>query len=185
MQFPQIRMQSQMAQIAIKQTGGVQTIRQPQAEQTIQQPKADISMKTRPSKLTIDQTKAWEDMGLMHISKRIETFANEGKQGLKEGIARKVRQGDELMKIENGGNPLARQAAENGHDGMKSLGIDFIPSHFSVKTTYEPSEVDITVNPNPPIIQATPNKPIMEYQPGSVETSMKQYPSLEIDVVVE
>ncbi|MFD1038882.1 DUF6470 family protein [Virgibacillus byunsanensis] len=183
MQLPQIRMNSQMAQIQIQQTNGKQYIKQPKADLFIQQPQADISINTTPSRLTIDQTQAWEDMGLMHISKRIKQFANEGKQGLFEGIARKAQQGNELMEIENQGSPIPRQAAQNSFEGMKSLAIEFIPSHFAVKTSFQPSEVDINVKVNKPIIEARVNKPTHQYEKGAVDTSMKQYQSLEIDVV--
>lgn len=183
MHFPQIRMQSQMAQIQIQQTKGRQEIRQPKADLSIQQPRAQVSMKTTPSKLQIDQTQAWEDMNLMHIFRRNDKFAQEGMNAALEGAGRRAAEGTELMKIENGGNPIASQAIRNGHTPMKSLGIKFIPSHFSVKTSYQPSKVQIDVQTNKPIIEATPRRPEHHYEPGSVDISMKQYQSLEIDFV--
>ncbi|SDQ25213.1 DUF6470 family protein [Virgibacillus salinus] len=183
MELPQIRMESQMARIQIQQIAGKQEIQQPQAQISIQQPKAEVSMRTTPSKLSIDQTQAWEDMGLMHISKRIEKFANDGRQGLLEGIARRVQQGAELMKIENDGNPIVNQAATNAHDQMKQLGIKFIPSHFAVKIHYQPSELKIDTEVNQPIINNKPQMPIINYQPGEVSTSMKQYQDLQIDFI--
>jgi len=180
MKLPQIRIQSQMAQIQIQKTDAQQQISQPRAELKIQQPKAEVSIRTTPGKLNIDQTQAWEDMNLMHISKRIEKYADDGKAAVLQGIARRAQQGDELMRIENGGNPLISQAIQNGHDQQKSLGIKFIPSHFSVKTSYQPAEVNIDVQINRPIIEATPRKPQFEYQPGKVETSLKQRQDLEI-----
>ncbi|WP_099159878.1 DUF6470 family protein [Virgibacillus ndiopensis] len=183
MQLPQIRMSSQMAQITIQQTPGHQEIQQPEADLSIQQPKAEISMKTTPSKLRIDQTQAWEDMNLMHISKRIEKFASDGRQRLLEGIGRRARQGNELMEIENKGNPIASQAIENGYDGMKKLGITFIPSQFAVKINYQPSDLQIDVKVNKPIIDAEPHRPIHKYEPSNVNIGMKQYQDLQIDFV--
>ncbi|WP_308418970.1 DUF6470 family protein [Virgibacillus oceani] len=174
-------MTSQKAMIAIQQTPGRQEIQQPRAELSIQQPKAEISMSTTPSKLRIDQTQAWEDMNLMHIFKRIEKFANDGHQGLMEGIARRVRQGDELMKIENKGNPIAGQAIENGFDQMKSLGIKFIPSMDAVKIHYQPSDLKIDVKVNKPRIEAEAHKPLHEYHRGNVSISMKQFSNLDIN----
>ncbi|SFA88248.1 hypothetical protein SAMN04488072_10354 [Lentibacillus halodurans] len=182
MRLPQIRMESQMAQIQIQQTSSRQEIRQPEADISIRQPHAEVSIETQPSKLTIDQTKAWEDMGLMHISRFIEKYANDGRQGVMDGIARRVKQGNGLMKIENDGNPIASQAITNAYDQQKQLGITFIPSHFAVKTNYEPADVEINVNINRPVIQNEPQKPIHTYTPGNVTTSMRQYQYLEIDV---
>lgn len=183
MQLPQIRMQSQMAHISIQQVNGKQSIEQPRASMSIQQPKADMTINRTPSKLQIDQTQAWEDMNLMHIFKRIEKFANEGMQGAKEGTARRVSQGDALMRIEDKGNPIASQAIQNGFDHMKRLGIKFIPSMSAVKINYQPSEVSIDVQVNKPIIKAEQNKPVIQYNPGNVEIAMKNYQSLEIDFV--
>lgn len=183
MQLPQIRMQSQMAQIQIHTTPPRQEIRQPEADISIRQPRADVSMDTKPAKLTIDQTQAWEDMGLMHIFKRIEKYAKDGHQGVMEGIARRAKQGDELMKIENDGNPLVSQAITNAYDQPKQPGIAFIPSQFAVETNYEPSDVEINVNVNKPIIDNDPQKPIHTYTPGDVTTRMKQYQDLQIDFV--
>lgn len=180
MKLPQIRIQSQMAQIQIQKTDAQQKISQPKAELTIQQPKAVVNIETTPGKLTIDQTQAWEDMNLMHISKRIKKYADDGKAAVLQGIARRAQQGNELMRIENDGNPLMSQAVQNGHDQQKSLGITFIPSHFSVKTDYQPADVNINVQVNKPIIEATPRKPQFEYQPGKVETSLKQREQLDI-----
>ncbi|WP_087972569.1 DUF6470 family protein [Oceanobacillus rekensis] len=180
MKLPQVQIQSQMAQIQIQTTNARQQISQPQADLTIQQPQAEVTIRTTPGKLQIDQTGAWEDMNLMHVSKSIEKFAQDGKNALMQGIARKASQGDELMKIENGGNPIASQAMQNSYDSMKSLGIKFIPSHFSVKTNYQPAEVHIDVQTKKPMVDATPRKPEISYQPGKVETSLKQRESLDI-----
>ncbi|PAV31017.1 hypothetical protein CIL05_04725 [Virgibacillus profundi] len=183
MRLPQIRMESQMAKIQIQQTPGKQEIQQPNAKTSIQLPKAQVSMSTTPSKLQIDQTKAWEDMNLMHITKRNDKFAQEGVQAIKEGMARRAQQGSQLMKIENNGNPIASQAIANGYDGKKNLGIKFIPSHFSVKINYQPSEVHINVQTNKPVIEATIRKPEHIYKKGSVDISMQQYQELEIDFI--
>lgn len=183
MQLPQIRLQSQMAQISIKQYQGKQEIRQPQADMSIQQPKAEITMKTTPSKLRIDQTEAWEDMNMMHISKRIEKFANDGYRGWLDGIEKRVRQGAELMKIEDKGNPIGSQAVENGFDGMKTLGIEFIPSQFAVNIQYEPAKLQIDTKVNKPIMEATPKRPEHRYERGTVDIGMRQYNDLDIDFV--
>ncbi|RDW15667.1 DUF6470 family protein [Oceanobacillus chungangensis] len=180
MQLPQIRMQSQHAEIQIHTTNAKQRIEQPKADLVIHQPQAQISIQTTPAMLDIDQSKAWEDMNLMSILKRNERHAEEGMRAIAQGTARRASEGTELMKIENGGSPLINQAIRNGHDQSKSLGIKFIPSPFAVKFNYQPAEVHIDVEINQPTIEATPNKPIMTYQPGKVETSLKQREDLQI-----
>lgn len=183
MQLPQIRMNSQMAHIRIHQTPGKLEIRQPEASLSIEQPKAQMTIRTTPSKLDIDQSQAWEDMNLMHVFKLIKKFANEGIQGANEGTARRVQQGDALMRIENKGNPIASQASQNGFDQMKKLGIKFIPSMSAVKVNYQPAKVNIDVKANKPMIHAEAHKPEIQFQQGAVDIGMRNHQSLEIDFI--
>lgn len=181
MNLPQIRLQTQLAKINITTTPPQQSIEQPQADLDIQNPKIELEIERTPSKLTIDQTKAWEDMDLKHIFRRIEEFAENGYQDLLEGIARRARQGDELMNIENGGNPIAEQAKENSETPPKEFNIGWIPSHFSVKIHYEPGDVKINWRIQPAINNIKANKPILDYQPGKVNIKMAHYPDVKIE----
>lgn len=183
MQLPRLTMESTQGRIGITTRLASTSIEQPQAELNIKQPPAKLEIKTTPGKLTIDQTQAWEDMDLKHIFRRIEEAAGWGKQDVLEGMARRARQGDEMMRIENKGNPLPEQAKQNSERRPFEFNIGFIPSHFSVKTNYEPAQVDIEAEPQKPMIEVTPNKPIMEYTPGEVTIDMLQYPSLSIGVI--
>lgn len=181
MELPQIRMQSQFAKIAMETEPARVHIQQPKAEMSMEQPKADVQIRQKLGKLTIDQSQAWRDMNLLNVYESIEEYAQLGKEGLLEGLARISRQGDELMKIEHGGNPIAAQAEENGFDPPKEFNIGWIPSVFAVKINYEPGKADIQVNPQKPRISVTPRKPEIHYDPGHVETYMKQYANLQID----
>jgi hypothetical protein len=183
MQLPQIRLESTFAQIAMSTTPPVQEIEQPRAELDLQQPPAEIKIETTPGKLTIDQTKAWEDMDLKHIFRRIEEFTQQGYEDWLEGLARVSRQGDELMRIEDGGNPIAEQAKENGEDPIYDFNIGWIPSLFSVKTNFEPAKVNIDVKVNKPINNTKINKPIINYTPGTVKVDLAQRHSLKVDFV--
>lgn len=66
---------------------------------------------------------------------------------------------------------------------MKSLGLQFIPSRFAVKTAYQPSTLQIDVKQHKPVIDVEPHKPIHQYERGSVSIDMKNYQSLDIDFV--
>ncbi|RFB11031.1 hypothetical protein DZB84_21205 [Bacillus sp. HNG] len=181
MELAQIRLESQNAKRGIHTIKAVQEIQQPKAELSIEQPNAELTIKTTPGKLTIDQTEAWADMDLKHISRRIAEAADKGYQDSLEGIARRAQEGNELLRIENGGNPIA-QIAKRKSDGPElQFNIGWIPSYFSVKTNYVPAEVDIQVKVNKPIINAGINKPIHEYTPGNVDIYLDQRQSLKID----
>ncbi|HLQ97068.1 MAG TPA: DUF6470 family protein [Candidatus Dormibacteraeota bacterium] len=182
MNFPQIQMQSQMGQIEISQTRGKQEITQPKAEPSIKQPSAEMEIGTTPSRLTIDQTKAWEDMNLMSVLRSSEKFAEEGATAIQEGTARRAEQGRQMMEIEHQEQIFVNQAISNSKRPSKNLNIAFIPSSFAVKIDYKPSQVHIDVQRNDPIIDAIPHYPEHHYNPGEVSIKMAQYPYLEIDV---
>ncbi|WP_181347263.1 DUF6470 family protein [Thalassobacillus sp. CUG 92003] len=182
MKLPQIRLQSQMAQTQINSTQGRMMIKQPEATVSIQQPDADVSMSTRPSKLTIDQSQAWEDMGLKSAKKSIEAFAQEGKQAALQAMAKTSRQGDQLMRIENGGDPILSQAKQDAYDQQKEFNVGWIPSHGAVKIDYQPSDADIQVETRQPVINNQANAPEISHERGSVTTSMASEADLNVDV---
>lgn len=183
MQVPQIRITSQQAQIELDIQQPIQSIEQPAAVIDLQQPPAEVSIERTPSQLTIDQTKAREDMDLKSIAKRIEEAAQQGHQDLLEGIARRTQDGAQLMMIENGGNAIASIAKRNSEGPEKQFNIGWIPSYGSVNIRFVPGKVDIDTKTNPVINNSRAQKPIHEYQPGKVNITMKNYPSLNIDFV--
>lgn len=75
--------------------------------------------------------------------KSIAKNAQAGEQAAAQGTARRARQGNALMRIENSADPIKAQAMENAFSEQKRLGITFIPSTFAVKTSYEPADLDI------------------------------------------
>ncbi|MEK4297867.1 DUF6470 family protein [Oceanobacillus sp. FSL W8-0428] len=183
MEIPQIRMHSQQAKIQIHTEPAQVHISQPSGDLTIRQPAAEISMRTKPGRLNIDQSQAWEDMNLLSPKKSIAKNAKAGQQAVLQGTARRARQGDALMRIENNSDPIKTQALENGFTQQKRLGLTFIPSTFAVKTSYQPAELDIQVRTNKPIIEGKINKPIIQYTAGRIETSLAQRQELTIEVV--
>jgi hypothetical protein len=183
MNIPQIRLQSISAQIGIHTNQAKLTIKQPPAELSIEQPKAEIMIETIPSKLTIDQTEAWADMDLKHISRRIREAAQQGYQDLLAGIARRAEEGEQLKRIEDGGNAIADIAKKRSEKPIYPINIRFIPSAGSVKINYEPAKVNINVMQNTPKIEVSINKPIIDYQPGKVQIDLERKNELFIDFV--
>ena len=158
MKVPQIRLESISAQISIHTNKAQQSIEQPKADVSIQQPKADLKIETTPANLSIDQTEAWADMDLKHISRRVAEAANQAKKDALEGIARRAQEGQQLMRIEDGGNPIADIAKKNGAKPIYPFNIGYIPSAGSVKIQFEPAKVNIDVKSNKPNINVSINK---------------------------
>lgn len=183
MQLPQVRMQSTFASIKINNTMSVQKIEQPKAEQSIRQPQAKISMRTTEGVMKIDSTKARDNLDLKNVSKRIEESAVKGKQDAMEGVVRRSQEGDELMKIEHGGNPVARQSERNSKILEGKIDFGNTPAPFSVDLEYQPSQLNIEVETQEPIIDVKVNKPIISYTPGHSSVELERHSSLSIDFV--
>ena len=183
MKLPQIRLESTYAKIGIEARDAVVHIEQPPAELDLQRTPTQMIIQTKPSKLTIDQTLAWEAMNVKSTNRMMEDFANDGRNAALEGVARRAQEGDALMEIENGGNPIAQHAKENAARPEKQFNIGFIPPHFSVKINYEPAEVSIDWNIGRVINNTKMNKPIFEYEPYDVNVYLKEKNSLDIDFI--
>jgi hypothetical protein len=183
MNFPQLRMESTKGVLGLRITRGVQHIEQPQAEMKIRQQTAEMDIETTPGQLTIDQTQAWEDMNLMSIFKRIDEVVRNGYQDCLSYLAKTSSQGDQLMRIENKGNPLISQAKQNSEDPLLDYNVGFIPSAFSVKMNYRPAKLNIDWKTHSPDIQVRIKKPRHHYTPGTVKGVMQQLPSLNIEVI--
>lgn len=177
--IPQIKMHSTMARITITSQPAIQEIEQPKPEIEIQQPRANLEIETTPLVLTIDQTKAWEDLDLKHIFVRIAENAQYSVNKGYEYISKKVQQGDMLMRIENEGNPIADIYKESVQK-TKSYKIQDTPN--GVELNYEPAKVSIQATPQRAIINITPQKAIHTYKPGVVNIEILQWNSLSIEV---
>lgn len=181
MQLPQIRLQSTSAKIGISRKDAQLTIEQSIGDLQIEQPKAELNIIRKPGKLTIDQSQARADVDLKSIRQRIEEAAQFGKQDLLEGIARRIREGNEMMEIEGGFQAIPNISKQRTDGTKKEFNIGFIPRAGSVKIEYVPGSVEIDSKINKPKINYQVNKPNIKYSPGEVNINLKQHASLKID----
>lgn len=182
MNFPQIRLQSQMAKIELNTNPAVQSIEKPGPDLDIQQPSAVLHINRTPSKLLIDQSEARADVDLKTIRRRIEEFAQNGYKEWLNGLGRRAQEGNQLMRIENKGNPIANIAKQNSQlYPTYDFNIGYVPKAGSVKIDFEPTKLDIEWETKKPINNTKTRNPIINYHPGNVDIRMKQYQNLKID----
>ncbi|MCD7034447.1 DUF6470 family protein [Metabacillus sp. GX 13764] len=183
MQIPQIRLESTQGRIGLTTIQPKMEQEQPKADLSIEQPQAELSIETIPAKMTIDTTEARADVDLKSIARRKAEAAQQGYQDLLSGIARRSDEGEQLMRIENGGNPVVEQAQANSASPVYDFNIGFVPSAGSVKIDFQPAQVKIDVVPRKPIINVKQNKPVLNYEPGKIEVHLDQRPELKVDFV--
>ncbi len=161
---------------------------------SIQQPKADVSMHTEHPKVEIDnkfpkvkidQYECFAERGMKNYLDLTKETVQLAKQSAMQGIERRVRQGNELAAIENGRNPIARQAEENAFELFnKEFGLDFIPKSRPRIELIE-GKPKITVHEGKVNIDVKVNKPIINYTRGKVDIYLRQKNSIDIQYVGE
>lgn len=179
-----MRMNATYGKIGLRTHNAKHLINQQHAEMTIRQPKAEMFIRTIPGKLDINQSKAFAEANLKSVYQLIEDFSRRGHEAVMKGITRRAQQGDRLMKIENGGHPIAELARINSSDPPLRFNIGWMPrSPFSVKFHYQPADVRIQWQTHRPQIHVTPRPPEFTYVPGSVSGFIRQQANLNIKVV--
>ncbi len=181
-----------MPYLQVNQTGGQlginyyqpnMKIQQPQADMRIEQPAAILDINFKKSELHIDQTEAFADVDQKSAARRTREWAEQAKQMLAQGVARRAREGDQMMKIENGGGAVAQISKQKSNPPMKEIGIGYLPkTHFRVKIDYNPGEVDINVTPNKPRIDVTPNKPTIQHENWRADIYLQQKDSFDLEI---
>lgn len=187
MRFPEIHIRTYDIIMDWNIQDPVQTIRQPRADQHIEQPAAILEINSTRAQLHLDTTQARRDLGLVGPLESIDNYAKEGKKAVLEGMARRAKEGRQIM--ENAGKGMGRQtirniAKQNHGPKLPKYNIKFVPSVGSVKIDYVPGDLKINAIPQKPKIDVQVNKPIHEYTPGKITGEVLQYPRVEIDVIL-
>ncbi|MBH0230881.1 DUF6470 family protein [Halobacillus yeomjeoni] len=180
MDMPKLQLQTQQAKLILNTNPARHEYHQQKAEQSIQQPKADVKIEQKPGRLTIDQSNAWRNLHFKSVFERTREVADDANQKWLEGIGRMAEEGDDLMRVENGGNPVAEHAKNKSVMNFTYLPGN-TPTYDLVKARYEANPAVIEVQRNDPIIETTPRYPQFEYQRGSVDVSLAQHADVKID----
>lgn len=182
MNIPQLQIQTTRGVLGLQITKPTQEIQQPRATQTIQQPAATLEMSSTRSQLSIDTTENRADIDMKSVFRRSADNAQLGKQSLMDGIARRAQEGQQLMQIENGGNPLADIAKHNGTPPPDLIGIRFVGDRSKIQMSITQGTTNINATAQKSIHNVQINKPIHNYTQGKVTGQMEQWPDIQIDV---
>jgi hypothetical protein len=174
-----IRIEQQSAKIGIDVQRGRMDIRQPQADVEMHTTPTSIEMNSPQGELHIDQSQAWDALGMGSHTTFMNRIYSESKRIALEGIGRIVENGNRMAAINHKTNAFADIAAEQAFEpsDMNYLGE---ASYDNVNIDYTPHKVETTVNPGAVDIRITANKPEITYTPSKVEIYMQQYPKIEM-----
>jgi len=187
MRLPQIQIHTTDAKLDLNISKPQQHIKQPNATQHIEQPAAILEIHTTKGILKIDSSQARRDIGMIGPLESSANYAEKGKQENLKGMARRAREGRQMM--DNAGKGQGRTTIQNIAKQNQGLhrtpfNIKFVPSVGSVKIDYTPGTTDVNIQRREPIIDAKVNKPIHEYTPGKVTGTMVQRADVDINVSI-
>ena len=133
------------AQIEMKTTNAKVDIQNQSANVSMKTKQAKVNLKSEKSKIQIDQSVCFSESGLKDVFELIRSSANLGKQRASQAIARTSSEGDQLMRIENGGNPIISQAVGNAFaDDNKQYNIGVMPkSRPKISATAPKLNIDV------------------------------------------
>ena len=144
-----------------------------------------IEISKTASQLFIDQSEAFADANLKGPLRRSNEFVQQAQQKAMEYLAKAAQEGEQMMKIEHGGNAIARIA--KNHSGMINevqLEMSWIPSSpDKVKMSYQPSELQISVKKSEANINVTRNEPTVSVPKWQTDVYMRQKNSMQMQVV--
>lgn len=149
----------------------------------IEQPAAILEMHSEPAKINVDSSQAWRDMGLLTTKESIEQAAQKGMQAVKEGTARRAREGNQMMNIASGQNSIPAIAKGKLNIHPVQSGIKWIPSEDAVKLSYVPGKLDIHITPQQPKFDVKIGDVTGQYTPGNVIGTTVQKASVETNVI--
>ena len=145
----------------------------------VNQQLGDMQINEDMVKVNVDNYPARYDLGYKNYKDFGKENAQKGIQISFSEIAKYARQGDQLMRIENGGNPLVSQAkAENKPENKGvTLGWKRGPD-FNVKE----GNLEINYNPNKPTVNFQKGSVRSELDWGKVSTFLRQKENFDIEV---
>ena len=181
MEIPQLQIQTTPGKLVVHAERGTQQIEQPRASMEQEQPAAVLEISTTKPELSVDTTEVRADVDMKSVFRRTEEFAQAGLQAVQDGMARRASEGQQLLRIENGGNMIADLAKQNGTPPPAELGIRFVANRSKIQMSITPGTTNINATPQKPTLNVQVNKPIHTYTPGNVTGQMEQYPSIQID----
>ena len=150
------------------------------ADFKIQKQDDNLQIETKHAKVDInyDQTRAvLNDRTLPMYNKKI---AQEAYQKSVEGIKRYARQGDQLARIENEGNPLVSQIKSNYKDDKRELSLKW---KASPEINVQQGGVKMNYTPGKLKVESQSSWPKSDLDWGKVEGYLDPEPKFEVQAV--
>lgn len=184
MNLPRLEMSSTYAQIGMKSNRPHMSVKQYHADLQIKQSHVNLEIKRSDGTLTIDQSEAFASIDATPPLRRSDEFIARTKSEVAQYISKTSRQGDQMMKIENGGgNAFSAIAAENSKLPSKEVELTLAPKPLSVKMNYQPGEFSVSVKPDRVEVNIQKRDPEISIPKWQTDVYIKQKNNLTFQAV--
>ena len=138
-------------------------------------------METVAARLEIDSTQAMIEAGRIPALESVERYAAFGRQMGQQATSQAAAEGDQMMRIEQGGNAVARVAKSRDTPPAEVTTLGFIPRSLDrVKINYTPAEVRINYTAEKPRIEGQINRPELNVTEGTVDIYLREQNQLDM-----
>ncbi len=137
------------------------------------------SINKKDAKVNIDNYPAEYDLGYRNTEDFMKDFSQKGKETALSQIAKYANQGDQLMRIESGGDPIVSQAKENSKRNEKDIGIRW---KRGPSISVSKDQLDINYNPRDVKVNYSKGNFSSDFNWGKINTYLEQKANLEINV---
>lgn len=184
MQLPSINISSVHGKIGLQTERPHIQVKQHHADLSIKQEHAVLQINQQPSKLSIDQREAFASANLKHVFQLNKDWAAKAMQNVSQAIVKYAREGEQLKRIENGGNPIPHLAKENSIlFPEKQLTMVQMPRHSSVKIHYQPGQLSIGVKGGTVDVRIDKREPTIQHRPWQTSAYIRQKNDIQFQVV--
>ena len=177
--MPQITINQIFARIGMDIRKPEHSIKQTKPETTIEQGKGKQQINQENVKVNIDNYPARYDLGYRNYKDFMKDFAQEGQQTSLSQIKKYASQGDQLMRIENGGKPIISQAKQENKPSQKEIALRW---KRGPKISVKENSLDISYSPQKVKSNLSRGKVNSNLNWGKVNTYLEQKADLEINV---
>jgi len=178
-----LRITTRQGLIGINTTQGKMNINYGKTKYYLQVKHPKIDMEVTQPKVKINQEKPLAEMGLKDVFTLTRSKVQEAKQACLNGIGKIARQGDELARIEAGGNPIPEQAEYNAFEQfMKEVNFDLIPKSRP-EITLEEGKVYTNLEEGKLEVLGKPQEVNLNFSRGKIEIYLRQKPFIDVEYI--
>lgn len=183
MNIGSIRITQTYGRIGIRQYPAKINIEQNLPNADIMQHKAELKIENILPKVYIDQSECFAELGIKTALRLTKDFYDESLRAGLESISKIAQEGERLMRIEDGGDPIIEIAEESMYEELCEINVDIAPKSRPQIEVRE-GKAEIEVKPMPPIINwAVYPKANIDATRHKVDIYMEVWPDIKFEYV--